>query len=177
MVHTRNPTEFYHKSSIFFLSKDPAGPYVKQLWPSLTTLCRKPELIRNSENLATGASLFGFMVLEMKGTYTMDIFLYLLCFNPFTNTPFWESPKFKEAADDNWNVAFKGFEDRYCIENILEKGEIAHFEQFHLFPQYFPKPFFFNVFKWLQMEERAIKHFPKEHVDDSSKSNALKQNS
>ena len=26
-----------------------------------------------------------------------------------------------------------------CIENIVEKGEIAHLEQFHLFPQYFPK--------------------------------------
>ena len=33
------------------------------------------------------------------------------------------------------------------MENIVEKGEIAHFEQFHLFPQCFPKAFFFNVFK------------------------------
>ena len=32
-----------------------------------------------------------------------------------------------------------------CIENIVEKGEIAHFEQFHLFLQCFPKAFFFNV--------------------------------
>ena len=30
-------------------------------------------------------------------------------FNPFPNTPFWDCPKFKEAADDNWNVAIKGF--------------------------------------------------------------------
>ena len=29
--------------------------------------------------------------------------------NPFPNTPFWDHPKFKEAADDNWNVAIKGF--------------------------------------------------------------------
>ena len=34
-----------------------------------------------------------------------------------------------------------------CIENIVEKGEIAHFEQFHLFPQCFPKAFFFIVLK------------------------------
>ena len=27
----------------------------------------------------------------------------------FPNTPFWNRPKFKEAADDNWNVAIKGF--------------------------------------------------------------------
>ena len=29
-------------------------------------------------------------------------------FNPLPNTPFWDRPKFKEAADDNWNVAIKG---------------------------------------------------------------------
>ena len=30
-------------------------------------------------------------------------------FNPFLNTPFWDRPKFKEAADDHGNVAIKGF--------------------------------------------------------------------
>ena len=30
------------------------------------------------------------------------------------------------------------------MEDIVEKGEIAHFEQFHLFPQCFPKDFFFH---------------------------------
>ena len=29
--------------------------------------------------------------------------------NPFSNTPFWDRPKFKEAADDNWNVGIKDF--------------------------------------------------------------------
>ena len=29
--------------------------------------------------------------------------------NPFPITPFWNRPKFKEAADDNWNVDIKGF--------------------------------------------------------------------
>ena len=29
-------------------------------------------------------------------------------FNPFSNTTFWDDPKFKEAADDKWNVAIKG---------------------------------------------------------------------
>ena len=29
--------------------------------------------------------------------------------NPFPNTPFWDRPKFKETADDNWNVAIEGF--------------------------------------------------------------------
>ena len=35
--------------------------------------------------------------------------LILAIINPFSNTPFWDSPKLKEAADDNWNVAIKGF--------------------------------------------------------------------
>ena len=67
--------------------------------------------------------------------------------NAFPNTPFWDRPKFKEAADNKWNVAIKGLLDTDCKENIAEKGEIAHYEQFHLFSQCFPKAFFFNVLK------------------------------
>ena len=37
-----------------------------------------------------------------------------------------------------------------CIESIVEEGEIAHFS-----PQCFPKGFFFNVLKWVHMEERV----------------------
>ena len=43
----------------------------------------------------------------------------------FYNTPFWDCPNFEEAADDNWNVAVKGFLNADCIENIVEKSEIA----------------------------------------------------
>ena len=45
----------------------------------------------------------------------------------------------------------KGFKDTDCIENIVEKGEIAHFEKFHLFPQCFLAAFFFNVLKRVQL--------------------------
>ena len=31
--------------------------------------------------------------------------------------------------------------------NIVDKGKIAHFEQFHLFPRCSPEAFFFNVLK------------------------------
>ena len=40
-------------------------------------------------------------------------------------------------------MAIKGLQDTDCTENIVEKGEIAHFEQFHLFPLCFTKAFFF----------------------------------
>ena len=71
----------------------------------------------------------------------------LFAVNPFPNTctPFWDRHKFKEAADDKWNVAIKKFQGTGCIENIVETGEIAHFEQFHFFPQYFPMAFFFYM--------------------------------
>ena len=38
------------------------------------------------------------------------------------------------------------------MENIVEKGEIAHF---HLFPQCFLKAFLFHVLQWVHMEERV----------------------
>ena len=65
--------------------------------------------------------------------------------NPFPNTPFRDLPKFKETVDDNWNVTNKGFQDTDCRENIVEKGELAHFEQVHLFPQCFYQAFFSSV--------------------------------
>ena len=33
------------------------------------------------------------------------------------------------------------------VENLVKKGEIVNFEQFHLDLQCFPKAFFFNVLK------------------------------
>ena len=43
------------------------------------------------------------------------------------------------------------------MENIAEKGEIAHSEQFHLFPQCFPKAFFFSELKWVVYIEERVK--------------------
>ena len=41
----------------------------------------------------------------------------------------------------------KDFKIQIAWENIVEKGEIAQNEQFHLFPQCFPKAIFFKVLK------------------------------
>ena len=38
---------------------------------------------------------------------------------------------------------------------MVEKGEIATFKQYHLFPQCFPTTFFFSVLKQPYMEERV----------------------
>ena len=66
--------------------------------------------------------------------------------NQFPNTPIWDRLKFKEAEDENWNEAIKGFKDTDCIEIIVGKGEIANSEQIHFFPQCFPNAFLLNVY-------------------------------
>ena len=60
-------------------------------------------------------------------------------------------------------MAIKGIHDTDCIEYIMEKDEITHFEQFHLLPQCFPKAFFFNVLEQVYMEGRVKGHY-KFHV-------------
>ena len=37
----------------------------------------------------------------------------------------------------------------------MEKCEIAHFEHYHLFQQYFPTAFLFDVLKQVHMEKRV----------------------
>ena len=77
-------------------------------------------------------------------------------FNPIPNTPFWDRPKFKEAADDNWNVAIKGLYDTDYEENIVEKRWNCSFWAISpIFHYVFLKLFFFNVLKWVYMEERV----------------------
>ena len=55
-------------------------------------------------------------------------------FSPFPNDRFLESSKLKEFADDNFEFDenSKKFSER--VENTVGKGEIAHYEQFLLFP-------------------------------------------
>ena len=45
------------------------------------------------------------------------------------------------------------------MENIVGKGEIAHFEQFQLFPQCFPKAFFVQCVKTSIYGEKGQRDF------------------
>ena len=66
----------------------------------------------------------------------------MLHFNPLPDDKILDSSKLKEFADENFNF------DENCskffkrVENIVEKGEIARFEQLLLFPQCFQKACF-----------------------------------
>ena len=45
----------------------------------------------------------------------------------------------KEVADDNFKFDENGSKFSKRVENTVGKGEIAHYEQFLLFPQCFQK--------------------------------------
>ena len=50
------------------------------------------------------------------------------------------------------------------MENTMGKDEIANSGQFHLFPQCFPKAFFFNMLKWVYIEGK-VKPFTTQSCD------------
>ena len=60
---------------------------------------------------------------------------------PITRRHILDSSKLKEFADDNFNLDENGRKFAKWIENTVEKGEIARYEQFLLFPQCFQKTF------------------------------------
>ena len=56
---------------------------------------------------------------------------------PFPKQQILDSFKLKEFADDNFKVDENCRKFSKCVEKTLGKGEIAHCEQFLLFPQCF----------------------------------------
>ena len=50
-----------------------------------------------------------------------------------------DSSKLKELADNNLRFDKNGRKFSKWVENTVDKGEIAHYEQFLLFPQCFQK--------------------------------------
>ena len=61
-------------------------------------------------------------------------------------------PNLKKLQTTNEKWLFKLFKDTMNRKHC-GKGEIAHFEQFHLFPRCFPKGFLFNELNCVYMEE------------------------
>ena len=54
--------------------------------------------------------------------------------NPFPNDIILDSSKLKEFADDNFKFDRKSRKFSKWVENTVEKGQIAHYKQFLLFP-------------------------------------------
>ena len=61
--------------------------------------------------------------------------------NPLPNDKILDSSKLKEFADVNFNFDENGRKVSIWVENTVGKGEIAHYQQFLLFPQCFQKSY------------------------------------
>ena len=61
------------------------------------------------------------------------------CLNSFPNDKSQDSSKLKKSANDNFIFDGNGGEFSKRVVNTVGKGEIAHYEQFLLFPQCFQK--------------------------------------
>ena len=62
--------------------------------------------------------------------------------NPLPDDKFKYSSKLKEFADDNFRFDQNGRKLSKWVENTVGKGELAHYDQFLLFPQCFQKACF-----------------------------------
>ena len=60
-------------------------------------------------------------------------------FNPLPDMPILGSSNSAANKDMMSNIWTNGVQLSDCVENIVGKGEIAHYEQFLLFPQLFSK--------------------------------------
>ena len=62
-------------------------------------------------------------------------------FNSLTKRQILDSSKLKESADDNFKFDESGRMFSKRVDNTVGKGEIAHYEQFLLFPHCFQKTY------------------------------------
>ena len=67
--------------------------------------------------------------------------------NPLPDEKMLDWSKLKQSADDTFEFDVNSREFSKLEENTVGKGEIAHYEQFLLFPQYFLKVCFSGASK------------------------------
>ena len=74
-------------------------------------------------------------------------------FQPITRRQILDSSKLKDFADDNFKFGENGRKLSKRVENTVGKGEIAHYEQFLLFPHCFQKDRFLKASKGVNLWE------------------------
>ena len=62
--------------------------------------------------------------------------------NPLPDDKISDLSKLKQSADDNFEFDVNGRKFSKLVENTMDKGEIARYEQFLLYPQCFQKACF-----------------------------------
>ena len=63
-------------------------------------------------------------------------------FNPLPDDKILDRSKLKQSADDNFEFDVNSRKFSKLVENTVDKGEIARYKQFLLFPQCFQKACF-----------------------------------
>ena len=81
----------------------------------------------------------GYFVLQILSTVFEAVYIFVICLNSFPKGQILDFSKLKEFADDNFKFERNGRKFSKWIENTVEKGEIARYEQFLLFSQCFQK--------------------------------------
>ena len=81
---------------------------------------------------------------------------------PITRRQILDSSKLKEFADNNFKFDKNGRRSSKWVENTVEKGGIARYEQFLLFPQCFQKACFPGASKGVIVWEwvKRLPHIP-----------------
>ena len=80
--------------------------------------------------------------------------------HPITRQQILDSSKLKEFVNDNFEFDENGRKLSRRVENTVDKREIARYEQFLLFPQYFQKAFYPGASKGVIVWEWAIQAPP-----------------
>ena len=88
------------------------------------------------------------------------VFVTIHFLNPLPDDKILDWSKLKQSADDNFE--FDVNSKKFCklVENTVDKGEIARYEQFLIFPQCFQKACFQGASKGVIVWEcQALFHF------------------
>ena len=80
------------------------------------------------------------LILPCFALYQQDYFIFFML--TVSRQQILDSSKLKEFADDNFKFYKNGRKLSKRVENTVGKGEIARYEQFLLFPQFFQKACF-----------------------------------
>ena len=96
--------------------------------------------------------------MHLKMSYICpDKMLFLL--NPLPDNKILDWSKLKQIEDDIFKFDENSRKFSKWVENTVGKGEIAHYEQFLLFPQCFQKACFLEaskgviVWEWVKLQE------------------------
>ena len=94
------------------------------------------------------------------------------CIKPLPDEEILDRSKLKESKDDNFEFDENSRKFSKRVENIVDKGEIARYEQFLLFPQCFQKACFPGASKGVIVWE-WVKPLRNDKFLDLSKSKAF----